>query len=131
MENTSDTALTLIQLLMNAAGAEFEDSSLAHEIVTETLYKKQFNFRPLKNYPLEADKKYLLVLDYRPWGRSLSIEIGKSFLAKERTLYGGPNALTGHGYIEKGEIYFAIPAILHPNVVTHYIPIPENIEEIL
>lgn len=44
MEENKDVALTLMTLLINATGAEFEDEQLALDIITETLDKNKICF---------------------------------------------------------------------------------------
>lgn len=41
MKESRDIALTCVQLLVNAAGAEFEDEVLAVDIIQETIEKSK------------------------------------------------------------------------------------------
>jgi len=65
------------------------------------------------------EEDVLVVLDYRKWGRDLKIHQARTHLAKEGfpQKYGGPNSLTGSGYLTG--IYFSLPSIVAPEIVTH------------
>lgn len=69
----------------------------------------------------------LVVLDYRPWGHRRRVEIATPHYTHTRLAYGGPNALTGSGMLNG--TYFSIPAIVHPDVVTHWMELPKLPEE--
>ena len=72
----------------------------------------------------EPNKKVLIIIDVRKWdsNRPIRIEIANTGLLEKETIIGGPNALTGY-YKMKG-IYFAVPAVLHPDSVTHWMELP-------
>jgi hypothetical protein len=74
------------------------------------------------DYP-EPNIEVLIVCDYTEYGRGKKIQQASTHLAETPRPFGGPNALTGSGML-KG-IYFAIPAILNPKTVTHWMPIPK------
>ncbi len=70
----------------------------------------------------------LVITDYTKWGRGKHVRIASVWFADEPRPYGGPHALTGSGMLTG--IYFSIPAVLHPDVVTHWQPLPsEDVEE--
>ena len=67
----------------------------------------------------------LVVIDVRKWDakRKLRIETAIVGFFDEPTRIGGPVSLTGYKTIQG--IYFAIPAIMHPEAITHWMPLPE------
>jgi len=67
----------------------------------------------------------LALLDYTPYGRHKRVLIADVHLTNDRIAYGGPMALTGHGFLTG--LYFSVPAILAPGVVTHWMELPEII----
>ena len=73
----------------------------------------------------EEGTKVIIVRDVRKWSskRPITISIADVGYLDEMTRIGGPNSLTGYTNI-KG-IYFSVPAILHPESVTHWQPLPE------
>jgi hypothetical protein len=72
----------------------------------------------------EPNKKVLIVRDVRKWDekRPVIIDIAYTGVFEKETEVGGPNSLTGY-YKMKG-IYFSVPAILHPESVTHWMELP-------
>ncbi len=72
----------------------------------------------------EPNQKVLIVRDVRKWDskRPITIDLAYTGFFEEDTRIGGPIALTGYKDI-KG-IYFSVPAILHPEEVTHWMSIP-------
>lgn len=82
--------------------------------------------------PPEPNKEIIAVLDYTPYGRKKRILMATTHHTAEGEYieYGGPNALTGRGKLTG--LYYAIPAILKPGIVTHYrhiMPLPENCKD--
>lgn len=69
----------------------------------------------------------LVLLDYTPYSEKHGkrIEIAKTYYAEFERPYGGPNSLTGEGKLVG--LYFAIPAVLKPGVVSHWQHLPEKI----
>lgn len=68
-------------------------------------------------------QRVLVLMDYKKWGRDEHrIEIACVHYASEPTKYGGPNSLTGSGYLIG--IYYSLPAIINPECVTHWQPLP-------
>lgn len=73
----------------------------------------------------EANQEVLILTDYTEYGRPKKrIDIASVHFAEENIRFGGPNSLSGQGFL-KG-IYFAIPAILNPDVVKFWQPLPET-----
>ena len=72
----------------------------------------------------EPNKKVLIVRDVRKWDnkRPVTIDIAHTGYLEKETTIGGPNALTGY-YKLKG-LFFSLPAILHPESVTHWMELP-------
>ncbi|CAN1553348.1 Domain of unknown function DUF551 [Spirosomataceae bacterium] len=72
----------------------------------------------------EPNKKVLIVRDVRKWdqGRAVSIDIARTGFLENETIIGGPKALTG--YHKMKGVYFAVPAVLHPESVTHWMELP-------
>lgn len=74
-------------------------------------------------FPRQA-QRVLVLMDYKKWGRDEQrIEIACVHYASEPKKYGGPNSLTGSGYLTG--IYYSLPAIINPECVTHWQPLPE------
>lgn len=71
----------------------------------------------------EPNQEVLIVCDYTKYGRGTKINHANVHFTVEPRAYGGPNALTGSGKLQG--IYFSIPAILNPEVVTHWMPLPQ------
>lgn len=73
----------------------------------------------------EVGDRVLIVIDVRAWDkkRPRRIEIAHVGSFENPTQIGGPHSLTGYTIIV-GK-YFSIPAILHPDSVTHWKPLPE------
>lgn len=73
----------------------------------------------------EPNTKVLIIRDVRKWDvkRKPYADIASVGFLEEETLIGGPISLTGYHNL-KG-IYFSVPAILHPDSVTFWQPIPE------
>lgn len=71
----------------------------------------------------EPNTKVLVVLDYTTFNRGKNVETANTHFTETYKEYGGPNALTGSGRL-KG-LYFSIPAIVCPGIVTHWMPLPE------
>lgn len=70
----------------------------------------------------------LVLLDYSKWGREKIVEKACVWFADEPRPYGGPHSLTGSGMLTG--IYFSLPSICHPDVVTHWQPLPStDVEE--
>lgn len=74
----------------------------------------------------EPDEDVLIINDVRKWDekRPVRIMIAHTGFFENQFTIGGPNALTGYHKI-KG-LYFAVPAILHPESVTHWMPLPKQ-----
>ena len=72
----------------------------------------------------EPNKKVLIIRDVRKWNkeRPVRIDIAHTGFFENETIIGGPSALTG--YHKMKGIYFAVPAILHPESVTHWMELP-------
>ncbi len=70
-----------------------------------------------------AGTEVMIVIDVRKWDlkRKRRIEKANVHFSKEQIQIGGPNALTGIHKITG--TYFSIPAILHPECVTHWKPV--------
>lgn len=73
----------------------------------------------------EPGTEVLIVRDVRKWDkkRSVHVDVAKVGELKRETIIGGPKSLTGYHKL-KG-IYFAVPAILHPESVTYWQPLPD------
>ncbi|MPM12597.1 hypothetical protein SDC9_58951 [bioreactor metagenome] len=65
----------------------------------------------------------LVVLDYREYDRPRRIEKASVHYTSEQRAYGGPNSLTGSGFLTG--YYFSIPSIVAPGIVTHCRPLPK------
>jgi len=67
----------------------------------------------------------LIFRDVRKWDekRIPHIDFAQVGYLEKDTLIGGPNSLTGYSRMQG--IYFAVPAILHPESVSHWMPLPE------
>jgi len=65
----------------------------------------------------------LILKDLSKWNRGKHIYKASVHLAEKPQSYGGPNSLTGRGYLTG--VYFAIPAICNPDTITHWMPLPE------
>lgn len=68
---------------------------------------------------------YVLVkLDYTPYGMGIKVEKASVHESpKQGTNYGGPSSLTGSGRLYG--VYFALPSIVAPNIVTHWMELPK------
>jgi hypothetical protein len=71
----------------------------------------------------------LVVLDYRPWGRERTVMQARVHKAETKRAYGGPNSLTGSGWLTG--IYFSLPSIVAPGVVTFWMHKPELPAEVV
>lgn len=73
----------------------------------------------------KAGEKVLIVRDVRPWDkkRKPHVDIANVHFSKKQSSFGGPNSLTGSGYLQG--IYFSVPAILNPDSVTYWQPLPD------
>lgn len=73
----------------------------------------------------EPNTKVLIVRDYRKWrkGEKPYVDIATVGFLEQETQVGGPKSLSGYHNL-KG-VYFAVPAILHPDSVTFWREIPE------
>lgn len=67
--------------------------------------------------------RVLVVLDYTKYGRKKRVEIANVHYTLTPRPYGGPNALGGAGHLTG--LYFAIPAVIPLEYVSHWQPIPE------
>lgn len=68
-------------------------------------------------------QRVLILMNYEKWGRNEErIEIANLHFADEPQHFGGPNSLTGQGYLTG--LYYSIPAIINPECVTHWQPLP-------
>lgn len=70
-------------------------------------------------------EKVLIVRNVKKWDekRPITIDVAHTGFLENETIIGGPIALTG--YHKMKGIYFSVPAILHPEEVTHWMPLPE------
>lgn len=68
-------------------------------------------------------QEVLIFCDYTKFGRGVRINKANVHFTTEFQEYGGPNALTGSGTLEG--TYFSVPAILKPETVTHWMPLPD------
>lgn len=92
-------------------------------------YKKNINgWISTKERLPEADETVLIVRDYRKWDakRKPYVDIANVGFLEKETQIGGPVSLSGYHNLQG--IYFSVPAILHPDSVTFWQPIP-NIDE--
>jgi len=107
----------------NEIDSEFADRiSDLEEIENELLNDNWISTKD--RLPSKGDT-VLIVRDYRKWDIKRKPYVGFAnvgFLEIE-TEIGGPNALSGYHKL-KG-IYFSVPAILHPESVTHWMNIPD------
>ena len=72
----------------------------------------------------ESGIKVLIQTDYTEYGKEIkNTEIANVSFTEHEIPFGGPYALSGRGML-KG-IYFSIPAILNPDVVKYWIPLPQ------
>jgi len=74
-----------------------------------------------ENQP-EIGSEVLVVLDYTSYGRGKRVLLARVNWAEVEISYGGPNSLTGSGRL-KG-LYFSLPSIVKPGIVTHYFELP-------
>lgn len=88
----------------------------------EQFIPKWIKIESQKDMP-EPNQEVLIVCDYTKYGRGRKINHARVHLTIEPRPYGGPNALTGSGNLQG--IYFSIPAILNPETVTHWMPLPQ------
>ncbi len=82
------------------------------------------NWISIKDRLPEPNKRVLIITDVRKWDktRPIKIEIANTGFFEKEIMIGGPNALTG--YHKMKGIYFSVPAILHPEIVTHWMELP-------
>lgn len=99
-----------------------ENADLRRKLKAEKLKNKK-PWICIKEHPPTPGTEILAKLDYTKWGHGKSVRQSSVRFSEFEISYGGPHALTGAGKL-KG-LYFSIPAILHPEVVTHYINLPE------
>lgn len=97
-----------------------EKQKLASDIMN--YHRKQTEWIDVKKQKPDPDQEVLVVLDYREWDRERRVETARVHHSEQQIRYGGPNALTGSGTLTG--TYFSIPAIVHPDVVTHWMPKP-------
>ena len=72
----------------------------------------------------ESGIKVLIQTDYTEYGKEIkNTEIANVSFTEHEIPFGGPYALSGIGML-KG-IYFSIPAILNPDVVKYWMPLPQ------
>lgn len=72
--------------------------------------------------PLPATK-VLVLLDYTEYRRDKRVEIAHVYSTAEPMRYGGPNSVTGQGWLTG--LYFAIPSIVAPGIVSHWMELPD------
>lgn len=72
--------------------------------------------------PLPA-KKVLVLLDYTPYDRDKRVEIAYTYSTASPIRYGGPRSLSGQGWLTG--LYFAIPSIVAPGIVSHWMELPD------
>ncbi len=79
--------------------------------------------------PKKGDR-VLIIRDVRKWDKKRipHSDIATVGYLETETKIGGPVSLTGYHNMQG--IYFAVPAILHPDSVTHWQPLPD-ISEII
>lgn len=70
-------------------------------------------------------ERVLIIRDVRKWDdkRPIEIDIANVGYLERETRIGGPTSLTG--YFNLVGIYFSVPAVLHPDSVTYWKPLPE------
>lgn len=91
-------------------------------------YAKQFSASQFKKFPEnkpEPDTKVIAVLDYTKYGRGRRAVEANVHISDKYEEYGGPSAVIGKGKIPPNTIYFSIPAIIPPEIVTHWMLMPE------
>lgn len=69
-------------------------------------------------------ERVLIVRDVTAWDskRPRTIDLAHTGFFETETTIGGPVSLTG--YHKMKGLYFSVPAILHPDSVTHWMPMP-------
>jgi len=79
---------------------------------------------PKDKLPKNGDT-VLIIRDVRNWDKKRKpyIDIAEVGFLERKTRIGGPISLTG--YVEMEGIYFSVPAILHPESVTFWRPMPD------
>lgn len=77
----------------------------------------------VNEHPPKPGTEIIALLDYTKWKRGKQVRQASVHFTEFPRPYGGPNSLCGSGQL-KG-LYFALPAVCAPGVVTHYKPIPE------
>jgi hypothetical protein len=82
------------------------------------------NWISTKHKMPEPYRYVLIVRDVTKWDAKRPIEVEAAYVGffEEEREVGGPRSLTGYHKI-KG-LYFAVPAILHPDSVTYWQPLP-------
>lgn len=75
----------------------------------------------IKQPPVGID--VLVLLDYTLFNGTKRILIAHVHFTDEPIEYGGPNSLTGSGKLTG--LYFSLPAIVKPGIVTHWMSLPE------
>lgn len=76
------------------------------------------------NIPPIVGSDVLVFLDYAHFKPGLKrIAIAHVHFTDEPVEYGGPNSLTGSGTLTG--LYFSLPAIIRPGIVTHWMPLPK------
>lgn len=78
----------------------------------------------IKDKEPEPGQNILVFMDYSKYNRGTRIEMASVHYAYEPRPYGGPNSLTGQGFLQG--TYFAIPAIVAPGIVTHWKQLPDS-----
>ena len=83
------------------------------------------NWISVKDKLPEPGQRVLIVRNVKKWDekRPITIDLATTGIFEKERMIGGPNSLTGYHRM-KG-FYFAVPAILHPESVTHWMPLPD------
>jgi hypothetical protein len=94
------------------------------EILNETAHKYfELKWISVKENPPLPGEEVLVILDYTKWGRKKRVAMATTHFTEVGQRFGGPGSLTGTGILTG--LYFALPSICNPEVVTHWMPKPE------
>jgi predicted Co/Zn/Cd cation transporter (cation efflux family) len=83
------------------------------------------NWIKIEDEKPKPNTRVLVYCNYEKYNRKNVSHIAEVHYSEKYINYGGPMSLTGKGKLIG--IYFAIPAILSPETVTHWYPLTEPV----
>lgn len=104
---------------------KLEFSSINYNEINDEISLKKNNWIDIndKQQQPKPNTEVLIVCDYTAFGRGRKIYQSNVYFSETPIFFGGPNSLTGQGTLTG--IYFALPAIVNPKVVTHWREMPQ------